>query len=67
MNKTTKWSSVGPVSYNFRRWRWYKSPDLYHYQHVSDVCFLNIFALLMRLETRKCWYKSGDLYQLKQN
>ena len=44
-------------------WRWYKSPDLYHYQHVSDVYFLNIFALLMRQETRKCWYKSGDLNQ----
>jgi hypothetical protein len=30
------------------RWRWYKSPDLYQYQHVSDVYLLNIFALRMR-------------------
>ena len=51
------------LSSNVKRWRWYKFPDLYHYQHVSDVRFSSIFALLMRLETQKCWYKSGDLYQ----
>ena len=32
----------------FERWRWYKSPDLYQYQHVSDVYLFNIFALLVR-------------------
>ena len=51
----------------FRRWRWYKSPDLYQYQHVSRRVIVQCFRLAHASETRKYWYKSGDLYQLKSH